>query len=217
MNKKELIIFLVILLVVCSVVGGIILKNNIDKKNEEARIAEIKEGWYVEISNEYLNVREKANAQSRILGKVHKGEVYKVLDFEIGENFFWYKIEFKKDKKNYAEGYIANPRNSTDEYLIDVNNPQDIYKPTLKFEKDEYYTYSIDTINYKHLTISDDKGVASVTHQVYHEVNQAENIDQYWIKYTVTDESGKTTSKTQKIIFDVNPSEDKVLEFYSNY
>ena len=48
---------------------------------------------------------------------------------------------------------------------------------------------------------------------VYHEVDEYQGIDQYWIRYTVTDGAGNETSKTQKIVFTVKPSENKVVDF----
>jgi hypothetical protein len=52
-----------------------------------------------------------------------------------------------------------------------------------------------------------------ITHIVYHEVDALRGIDQYWIKYTITDASGKYSSKTQKIEFENKPSEDEVTSF----
>ena len=48
---------------------------------------------------------------------------------------------------------------------------------------------------------------------IYHEVKEYDNIDQYWIKYTITDKAGKETSKMQKIEFKETPDESQVEDF----
>lgn len=202
--KKLLIILLLLILVA----GGFIfikMKNDTDKQH---KIDTIKAGWYVEITNNYINVRTSPDTHAKKQGQVKKGEIYKVLEVNLSNSYYcWYKIEI--DDK--TTGWIANGVKSS--YLIDHNNPNDIATPTLKFFETEYKVYSIDKINYKHLEITDDKDDYTVSHKVYHEVDASQNIDQYWIVYTVTDASGKSTSKTQKIIFIVKPDESEVIDF----
>ena len=41
--------------------------------------------------------------------------------------------------------------------------------------------------------------------------------DQYWIRYTITDASGKSSSKTQKIEFENRPASSEVKDFYKDY
>ena len=98
-------------------------------------------------------------------------------------------------------------------YLDDVNNPEDIAYPTLKFFDTVYYVNSIDEITYDHLEVEDDKPGVTVTHKVYHEVNAETGKDQYWIQYTATDAVGKSVSKVQKIEFNERPSEEEVYDF----
>ena len=74
-----------------------------------------------------------------------------------------------------------------------------------------FYTIGNGRINLK--SIRDDKDDYKITHIVYHEVDALRGIDQYWIKYTITDASGKYSSKTQKIEFENKPSEDEVTSF----
>ena len=145
--------------------------------------------------------------QGNILGEVKKGEVYKVVDVETVGNTYWYKIEYEKDKY----GWIFN--SSSSDYLDDVNNPEDIAAPTLKFYESIYYVNSIDEITYDHLDVEDDKPGVTITHKVYHEVNSETGKDQYWIQYTATDAVGKSVSKVQKIEFNERPSEEEVLDF----
>ena len=175
---------------------------------ENKRIEEIKKGWYVEITyKEPIKVRDNYNTKGKEIGTVNKGEVYKVLEVNLDSKiYYWYKIEYKN-----TTGWIASKRKSP--WVNDVNNPTDIATPEIKFKSDVYKVRSIDDINYKHLTIVEDTDKYTITHKVYHEVKPAEFIDQYWIVYTITDGAGKSSSKTQKIEFDINPSEDEVLDF----
>lgn len=188
--------------------GGYFIKKTYDNKKEKERIEEIKKGWYVEVLTDYINVREKPDRYSYSNSKVYKGEVYEVLNYDLNDpNLYWYEVKFK----NGTKGWIAN--NTSGTYLKDYNNPVDIAIPIIKFEDDTYKVISIDDINYKHLKAWDDKDDYKITHIVYHEVDELRGIDQYWIKYTITDASGKYSSKTQKIEFEKNPSEDEVTSF----
>ena len=198
---------LIIILILAVIGGGFGAYYFFSGRANERNIEEIKKGWHVEIENDYINIRKEASANSDILGEVKKGEVYKVIEVEPVGNTYWYKIEYEKDKY----GWIFNSNSS--DYLEDVNNPEDIASPTLKFFESVYYVNSIDEITYDHLEVEDDKPGVTVTHQVYHEVNTETGKDQYWIKYTATDAVGKSVSKVQKIEFNERPSEDQVLDF----
>lgn len=204
--------FLVILIILLLIGGGFFTYKYIQNKKEEARISEIKKGWYLEILTDELNVREKGSKNSNLLKTVKKGDIFKVLDVEVlGNNSFWYKIEYEDDKV----GFVYNTKALN--YLEDYNNPKDIASPILKFNENVYYVDSIDDINYDHLYVWDDKPNYEVTHKVYHEVGvdfNGKNIDQYWIQYTITDGVGNTDSKLQKIVFTNRPSEDQVYNFY---
>ena len=195
-----------ILLVISGGIGGYFY---IKDAKEKARIAEIKEGWYVEVLEDDVNIRAKGSANGTILGKTKKGDIYAVNDVDVAGNTYWYEIDY--------DGTPAFIFSSTKyNYLKDVNNPNDIATPTIKFFDKIYYVDSIDDINYDHLEVWDDRPGAEVTHQVYHETGVDINgniIDQYWIQYTVTDKEGKSSSKVQKIEFNKRPSEDRVLDF----
>lgn len=201
--KKLIIILAIILSIAGGFVGYKVVSNNIENK----KIAKIKEGWHVEVITDYITVRKEANRNSAKLGEVKKGSVYEVLDMESNNNNFWYKVEYDKDEY----GWIANPLNS--EYLKDVNNPNDIMAPTIRFYDAIYYCDSIDDINYDHIDVTDDREGVTVTHKVFHEVNESEGIDQYWIQYFATDAVGKTSEKVQKIEFNNRPSESEVYPF----
>lgn len=174
---------------------------------EDARIKKIKEGWHIEVVNDYIKVRKEPDRNSSELGEVKKGEVYKVDDYENHNGNFWYHVEYEKGKW----GWVANPVGK--DYLNDTNNEDDIKAPTIKFNDAVYYVDSIDDINYDHLDVTDDKPGVVVTHKVYHEVNEEQNKDQYWILYIATDAVGKTTKKVQKIEFNKKPDESQVEDF----
>ena len=216
-RKNNIVVILISVLVIILAIFIILKINdiNIKKAKEKARIAEIKTGWYVEINTEYINIRPVASRYGKELGKVYKGEVYKVEDFDYSQSSYnWYKITTVDN----ITGWIANPKNS-DLYLTDNNNPQDYATPTIKYTTDEYHVSSIDKIKYDHLILWDDKDDYKVTHIVYHEkgINAwDEYVDQYWIQYTITDGTGKSSSKLQRITFDILPEENQVQNF-DNY
>ena len=197
------------LLIIAGIVGGIFGYFYIKDLKEQERIEEIKKGWYVEITyKDPINVRKSSSTNAEAIGKVNKGEIYKVLDvdMETSSAYYWYKIEFG-DKI----GWIASGKKI--HWVKDVNNPNDIATPVIKYYDDVYKVVSIDDINYKHLEVVEDTDDYEITHIVYHEVKKSEFIDQYWILYTITDGAGKSSSKLQKIEFEEKPEESEVVDF----
>lgn len=202
MKKFKIIITTLILIVV-----GFFAIKTVLGFMESARIKKIKEGWHIEVVNEYIKVRKEPNRNSSELSEVKKGEVYKVDDYENLSGNFWYHIEYEKGKW----GWVANPLGK--EYLNDENNAEDIRPPKIKFTDPVYYVDKIEDINYDHLEVTDDKPGVKTTHKVYHEVDELNGIDQYWILYIATDAVGKTTKKVQKIEFEKRPDESQVIDF----
>ena len=201
---KNALICLLIIVVLFGGVGGYFFIKNL---KEEARIEEIKKGWYVEITSEYINAREDAKTSAKELGKVLKGEVYKVLEMNFeNTSYYWYKIEYKD-----SEAWIASHKKKP--YLKDYNNPTDIAVPVIKYHEDVYKVVSIDDINYKHLEVVEDRDDYTISHIVYHEYVPSEFKDQYWILYTITDAAGKSSSKLQKIEFEEKPDKEDVVDF----
>lgn len=196
--------FIFVLLVIVGVVGFHFFK----KHQNEVKLEEVKNGWYVEIIyDKPINVREISSTDGDSIGKVKKGEFYKVLDVDTSSKIYnWYKIEYK-DK----EGWIASGKKV--HWVNDVNNPNDIADPYVKYHDDIYKVVNIDSINYKHLEVVEDTDKYEITHKVYHEVDTTQNIDQYWILYTITDGAGKSSSKLQKIEFEEKPDESRVIDF----
>jgi len=201
---KNFVICLTIFVLIFGGIGGYFY---ITKTLKNKNIEEIKKGWYVEITNEYINVRENAHTDAEIIGKVKEGEVYEALDMNFENSaYFWYKIDF-----NGKEGWIASHKKKP--YLKDYSNPKDIAEPYIKYYDDVYKVVSIDDISYDHLEVVEDREDYEITHVVYHEYVPSEYIDQYWILYTVTDAANKSSSKLQKIEFEEKPAESEVLDF----
>ncbi len=200
---------LLLLLVIGLIVAGVIFFKDFKEKR---RIAEIKKGWYIEVTHyEPINIREKNDIHSKLLGTAEIGSVYKVLDADAtsSSTLYWYKVDY-----DGTEAWIAS--NKRKPWVKDVNNPIDIVTPTVKFESNILYVPTIDDINYKHLEVVEDSDDYEITHVVYHEVKDSEftgRVDQYWILYTITDGTGKHSSKMQQVIFDINPDESRVLDF----
>lgn len=162
-----------------------------------------KEKWYVEITNEYINIRSESGTYSKILGQAKKGETYTVLDIKTDDSkYYWYYIKID----NYKNGWIASDKQYA--YLIDYNNPKDITAPVVKYYEETYYAKSIKDINYKHLEIKEDSEY-KVSSKIYYE---KEN-NQYWIDYKVVDGNKNTTNKIQKIKFEIEPKQNEVKLF----
>ncbi|MDD2470201.1 MAG: SH3 domain-containing protein [Bacilli bacterium] len=197
----------IVVVVVLIAIGGLLLKTYVNGQKGIAKMANIEKGWHVEISNSYINIRKEPSAYSVLLGKVEKDEKYEVLDINLENGrYIWYQIKIDKDNS----GWVASGR--SDPYLIDHNNPNDIATPVLKFSEEVCYANSIDDINYEHLEVWDDRDEFEITHKVYKEIKN-EGGHQYWIVYKVEDGVGKTTSKTQKIVFVNEPKDSEVLDF----
>jgi len=202
---KKLIGIFFVLCVIAGGIGGYIYFKNIKEKE---RIEEIKKGWHVEVVYKTpINVRTKPSTEGDKIGEAKKGEVYKVLDINMESSaYYWYKIEYGNEIGWIASGKKIN-------WVKDINNPNDIAVPVIKYHEDVYNVVSINDIDYDHLEIIEDTDEYEITHIVYHEVNAAKFIDQYWILYTITDGADKSSSKLQKIEFEETPDESLVTDF----
>lgn len=204
---KKFIITLLILGFIA--VGGYYFYTKVFNKTEKI---DPSKDFYVEVTNEYINIREESKQLSNNLGRVKKGEKYLVYDVNTSDgSYIWYKIKYDKDKY----GWIANKKGSP--YLNEYNNPEDVSSPTIKILYLPYQAKNINSIGFENLEVWDDKGTPKITYEIYHEVKESEGIDQYWILYTVTDEVGKTAQKLGSIEFETKPSEYLVKDFYKEY
>lgn len=202
--------FIVTLLILGFIaVGGYYFYTKVFNKTEKI---DPSKDFYVEVTNEYINIREESKQLSNNLGRVKKGEKYLVYDVNSSDgSYIWYKIKYDKDKY----GWIANKKGSP--YLNEYNNPEDVSNPTIKILYLPYQAKNINSIGFENLEVWDDKGTPEITYEIYHEVKESEGIDQYWILYTVTDGVGKTAQKLGSIEFETKPSEYLVKDFYKEY
>lgn len=175
------------------------------------KIKEESTAWKIKILKDYINVREEHTAYSNKLGEAKKNESYKVKEIYLEDKkYVWYKIKFNDQK----DGWISSERK--DPYVKEYNNPQketdnsfitDYASPIIKYTEEKYYTRNIDTITYDHLKITDDSEY-KITSQIYKET--CPEYHQYWIIYTVTDKYNNKSTKTQAIVFEEEPNDDKV-------
>lgn len=152
--------------------------------------------WHIEITKDYINIREFPEQYSRNMGKAKKGEKYLVEEVNLDDDsYVWYKT---------SKGWISNSRSEHD-WIKDINNDKDIYNPVLKYKEDTYHVKNIQSINYDNLECWDDSDY-EVKHEVFIDYNDMERGTQYWIKYTITDSVGNSTSKLQRIEFEERPT-----------
>ncbi len=178
---------------------------------------EFRDAWKIEITNDSVNIRELSSATSNLLETAYSGEVYVVKEiYEEDLKFIWYKVELNDNEY----GWIASAREVP--YVEEINNPNkvsqedyviDYARPVIKYEEDTYNVYDVNNIKYDHLIIEEDSEY-TVKHFVYLEENPTDRPGpQYWIEYIVTDENNNTSSKIQRIAFEINPSVDEVKLF----
>lgn len=169
--------------------------------------------WKVVITEEFINIREEATAYSNKLGEAKRNDVYIVKEKVLENKYVWYKIVLKDDDK-HQYGWICSERKYP--YVKEINAKKaevseevisDNAKPVIKYKEDVYRTKDISTINYDHLTVTDDSEY-KITSQVYKET--CSDYYQYWIVYTATDKYGNKGTKTQAIKFEEDPSDDDV-------
>ncbi len=192
----------------------------------------------IQIIIDEINVRLEPTLYSNQIGTVKKDQVYKVLDINLEDKrYVWYQIKME----NGDYGWVATGRNNR--YVKEINNPDgngdddfeaDYANPKIIFYENEITFDDMDSINYDHVTVTDDSDCeliakkkykkakeenpdtkyCQISHEIYYEAEPKDSIiPQYWIRYTVVDESGKSASKVQKILFIKKPAPDSVNKF----
>ena len=63
----------------------------------------------IEILEDYINIREKQAVSSNVLGQVHKGEIYDIINEYPETGYHWYEIK----TSNGIHGYIAGQHEDT--------------------------------------------------------------------------------------------------------
>lgn len=112
-NYKAIIgIGLLVLLVAGICIAQVLIenKNNLEVENEENEVVEEQQTnerdetvKQLEIIADYINIRSSSNVNSKIIGKVYKGEIYTILE-ELGTSYDWYLIETNTGIKGYIAG-----------------------------------------------------------------------------------------------------------------
>ena len=169
--------------------------------------------WKVEIIEPFINVRTDHNTDSYAIAKVIQGDKYNVLDIYLDDNkYVWYKINYKGDAY-----WIASDRNNS--FVKEYNNPNfensskiDYKNPQITNFEEVYEVKDLDSIEYDHLGIVEDSKY-EVSHEVFYEERSEETgRPQFWIRYTIVDEYGNKTVKTQKIKFHIVPNPSEVYD-----
>lgn len=97
------------------------------------------ENIQIQISTEYIRVREEPSTQAKHIGTVHKDEIYNIISIEKNKNRFWYKIEMNTgiigyilyDKDNYFKVLLSkgNKIMAKEDLIIKSNDKEfPIYK-----------------------------------------------------------------------------------------
>ena len=171
--------------------------------------------WKVQVTTEFINIREESTPYSNKLGEAKRSDVYEVVEKVIKNEYVWYKIILKDDEK-HPYGWISSDRDVPSVKEINEKKGKekeevvsDSAKPIVKYDEDIYRTKDINSITYDHLKITDDSEY-KITSAVYKE--NCPDYHQYWIQYTVTDKYNNKTVKTQAIAFEEEPADDLVKD-----
>ena len=114
----------------------------------------------IEVMTEYINIREKKDVSSNVLGKVYKGEIYTIISEDVESSYHWFEIEttngikgFISGKDDYVKvlevnGVITNEEESNT--TIDDRTPYEKFNDTLlsngyTTSNNSYYIYNFGT------------------------------------------------------------------------
>lgn len=102
-NKKKIIIGIIGVIVIIAFLSGMIIFFNSNENTYENQSNIRNEKiLQIEVTNNYINIRNDKSINSSILGQVHQGEIYDVL--EKSEDGLWYLICTSTN----IQGYIAS-------------------------------------------------------------------------------------------------------------
>lgn len=109
-TNKDTYKFLIILSILATVVLWIVVSQSLNKKTIKVQSNDRDEYLpQVEITTDYINIREEKNTNSRILGRVYKGEIYTIIKEDKYSANHWIKIKTNTGIKGYIagrDGYI---------------------------------------------------------------------------------------------------------------
>lgn len=197
MKKKSLIIILIIVvLCICTVVAIFSFKDsnkeNVGNGKTIGISNESSDKLQIKILNEYINIRKEPSVNSEILGIVKEGSLFDVIDYKVGERYFWVHIK----TNNNIEGYVATFLD--DKYYEFVNGDIDYIAPTLNIAVDKISVDSYSEITEEYIksiiTYSDDKD--NNPSFSYETVDENPN---YYMHFKVTDKAGNITEKKLRL------------------
>lgn len=131
-SKKSVIIALLIIIVIIgAIIGTYVIKNNNSKENtltnnnkesenqSNERDSTLKQ---VKVTNDFIKIREQANVESKVIGKVYENEIYTIINEFEKSSYGWLEIE----TSNGIRGFIASKNDNTAyvERLEVVNNEE---------------------------------------------------------------------------------------------
>ena len=133
-----------------------------------------KTDYQIEITNDYINVREKPTTKSKKIGEVNQNDIYNVIDIVGGDNYIWYKIKY-----NDNIGYISSDRYEpfvkelySDKLIINIFC-KDNNKCNTLIEKLNKYKEKNDTFltNYLDITDKSNKNIFNKIQKYYKDKN----------------------------------------------
>lgn len=148
----------IILDIIVIIIGltSLLVINHYNKKDIYSEtIIQANSDFQIEVINDYINIRESANTESSILGEVTKGDIYNVLDIYGGQNYIWYKINYKNQI-----GYIASSRETpyvketyNDKLVVNIfctqeeNSCADLLEFITRYQKNTKHSFLINYLD----------------------------------------------------------------------
>ena len=62
----------------------------------------------LKVIHDYINIRKDASSNSDIIGQVHKGDIYTILDQKEWSSYSWYQIRMSNGKIGWIAGNYDN-------------------------------------------------------------------------------------------------------------
>lgn len=192
----------------------------------------------IQITTDYINIRDEKSVNSNILGEVYYGEIYDILSEDEESSYNWYEIE----TSNGIRGFIAGKSEDV-EYVeeLEVNgvitNEEETKKEEVTEEKKEETTSKPNTNNSNNTSNNKKTNNSSSNNNSNNESNT--NTTQPPISYNITSISGigntykyrdynecrvdnltatvKEIALDDKLEVDYNLTMTKTQKFYDNY
>ena len=117
--------FIVTLLILGFIaVGGNYFYTKVFNKTEKI---DPSKDFYVEVTNEYINIREESKQLSNNLGRVKKGEKYLVYDVNSSDgSYIWYKIKYDKDNLFKKDAIVSEMEKLTKKTTLKIGTSKEL-------------------------------------------------------------------------------------------